>query len=123
MAYGATRQSQAACDNRSRCAARQPTAMTVSTAPTNINWPISTPTLKNSRAIGIEDCGKNEGNQKNDNWAWINDWLLEGMVSGSETLNCTPGLVAAPPDCGFGPELVLILPGLMWIHRRRLRKA
>ena len=37
MAYGATRQSQAICDNRSRCAARQPTAITSSAAPTNIN--------------------------------------------------------------------------------------
>ena len=58
MAYGAMRHSQVVCGNRSRCAARQPTAMTVSTAPTNSNWPISTPTLKNSSAIGIADCGK-----------------------------------------------------------------
>src|SRR3954471_16154041 len=58
MAYGAMRQSQMGCDNRSRCAARQPTAMTVSAAPTNINWPISTPTLKNSNAVGIDDGGK-----------------------------------------------------------------
>ena len=58
MAYGAMRQSPAGSDNRSRCPARQPAAITVNTAPTNSNWPHSTPTLKNSKAIGMEDCGK-----------------------------------------------------------------
>src|SRR5207344_1290948 len=58
MAYGAMRQLQVGCDNRSRCAARQPAAITANTAPTNSNCPISTPTLKNSRANGMDDCGK-----------------------------------------------------------------
>src|SRR5436190_10518219 len=58
MAYGAMRQVQAGCDNRSRCPMRQPAAITANTAPTNSNCPISTPTLKNSKAIGIDDCGK-----------------------------------------------------------------
>src|SRR5688572_7555920 len=52
IAYGAMRQTHAGCDQRSRCAARQPTAIRVNTAPTNSNCPISTPTLKNSKAIG-----------------------------------------------------------------------
>ena len=44
------------------------------------------------------------------------------MKDSNETLACTPGLVPNPPACGFGPELVLLMPGLMWLHRRRLRK-
>jgi len=71
---------------------------------------------------GLEDCGKNQGNLKHNDPALINDWLLEGMVDTDETLACTPGVVAPPPDCGFGPSLLLVLPGLMWIHRRRLRR-
>jgi len=70
----------------------------------------------------VEDCGKNNGNLKTDEPGLINDWLLEGMVDTDETLTCTPGLVPNPPACGFGPELVLVLPGLMWLHRRRLRR-
>src|SRR6478736_8109728 len=58
MAYGAMRQSHTGCDTRSCCAARQPTAIIANTAPTNTNCPISTPTLKKSKAIGIDDCGK-----------------------------------------------------------------
>jgi hypothetical protein len=72
---------------------------------------------------GLEDCGKNQGNGSSDSPLLTNDWLLEGMVADGNTLSCTPGIVAAPPDCGFGPELMLILPGLMWMHRRRIRKA
>jgi hypothetical protein len=72
---------------------------------------------------GVEDCGKSEGNSTYADNGWlINDWLLEGLVDSDETLSCTPGIVPAPPDCGFGPELVLLLPGLMWMHRRRLKK-
>jgi hypothetical protein len=71
---------------------------------------------------GLEDCGKNLGNSKYDQTNLINDWLLEGMVDSNETLSCTPGVVGAPPDCGFGPELMVVLPGLMWLHRRRLRR-
>ena len=71
----------------------------------------------------IEDCGRNLGDGKNDDPGLINDWLLEGMV-GDETLDCTPSGVAPPPppDCGLGPVLALILPGLMLMHRRRLRQ-
>jgi hypothetical protein len=71
---------------------------------------------------GIEDCGKNNGNTKYNYPSKINDWLLEGMVDTNETLECTPGLVPNPPDCGIGPELFVLMPGLMWLHRRRLRK-
>ena len=69
----------------------------------------------------LEDCGKNNGNLKS-NYAYLNnDWLLEGMTDSDETLSCTPGLVSNPP-CGFGPELLLVLPGLLVWHRRKLRK-
>ena len=71
---------------------------------------------------GLEDCGKNNGNLKYNYSSLINDWLLEGMKDSNETLACTPGLVPNPPACGFGPELVVLMPGLMWLHRRRLRK-
>jgi hypothetical protein len=70
----------------------------------------------------LEDCGKNNGNGKWNHLGLNNDWLLEGMKDTNEELACTPGLVPNPPACGFGPELVLIMPGLMWLHRRRLRK-
>jgi hypothetical protein len=70
---------------------------------------------------GLEDCDKNNGNLKN-NYSYLNnDWLLEGMVDSDETLSCTPGLVSNPP-CGFGPELILVLPALLVWHRRNLRK-
>jgi hypothetical protein len=69
----------------------------------------------------LEDCGKNNGNLKN-NYSYLNnDWLLEGMVDSDETLSCTPGLVSNPP-CGFGPELIVVLPALLVWHRRKLRK-
>jgi hypothetical protein len=69
----------------------------------------------------LEDCGKNNGNLKYNYSNLNNDWLLEGMVDSDETLSCTPGLVSNPP-CGFGPELLLVLPGLLVWHRRKLRK-
>jgi len=72
---------------------------------------------------GIEDCGKENGNLKDNQPSLINDWLLEGMVDSDETLACTPALVAAPPPCGFGPELVVVMPGLLWWYRRRQRTA
>ena len=71
---------------------------------------------------GVEDCGKRNGDLKWNDPTLINDWLFEGMVDSDETLACTPGLVPAPPACGFGPELIVLMPGLMWWHRRRLRK-
>jgi hypothetical protein len=70
----------------------------------------------------LEDCGKNNGNLKNDYSYLNNDWLLEGMVDNNETLECTPGLVPNPPACGFGPEMLLVMPGLFWLYRRQLRK-
>jgi hypothetical protein len=71
---------------------------------------------------GVEDCGKNIGNLKWNDPNLIDDWLLEGMVDTDETLECTPGLVPSPPTCGFGPELMFVMPGLWWLHRRRLRR-
>jgi hypothetical protein len=38
---------------------------------------------------GTEDCGKAEGNSKNDDPGLINDWELEEIIGGS-SLNCTP---------------------------------
>jgi hypothetical protein len=72
---------------------------------------------------GFEDCGKNEGNGKYNQSGYINDWLLQGLVDDDETMSCTPILVPPPPACGFGPELLLVLPGLMLAHRRRMRRA
>jgi len=34
-----------------------------------------------------EDCGKREGNSKNNNGGFINDWLLEGMIGAKNTLD------------------------------------
>ncbi|MEM7413706.1 MAG: hypothetical protein AAF430_25980 [Myxococcota bacterium] len=70
---------------------------------------------------GVEDCGKAVGNLKWDDPTLINTWGLEGMVDTDETLSCTPTLVPNPPVCGFGPELALLLPGLLWWQRRRLQ--
>jgi hypothetical protein len=78
---------------------------------------------QDSSMNSLEDCGKNNGNLKYNYGSLINDWLLEGLVDTNETLNCTPDLVAAPPSCGLGPELIVLMPGLLWLHRRRLRKA
>jgi hypothetical protein len=72
---------------------------------------------------GIEDCGKNEGDSKQNVVGLLNFWLLEGMVDSDETLDCSPAAPPPPPACGFGPELMFLMSGLMWLHRRRLRKA
>jgi hypothetical protein len=72
---------------------------------------------------GVEDCGKRQGNGKYDDPGLLNDWLLEGMADDDESLICSPTVVVPNEDCGFGPELVLILPGLMWLHRKRLRRS
>jgi hypothetical protein len=39
---------------------------------------------------GAEDCGKYEGNGKNNSANLINTWLLDGMVDRDEILDCTP---------------------------------
>jgi hypothetical protein len=78
----------------------------------------------NDKAMnGVEDCGEDNGNLRWNYPSLINTWQFEGMVDSDETLSCTPGLVPNPPACGFGPELIVLMPGLMWWHRRRLRKA
>jgi hypothetical protein len=79
-------------------------------------------TCNDSSMNSLEDCGKNNGNLKLNYSNLINDWLLEGMVDSDEELACTPGLVPNPPACGFGPELMLVMPGLLLWHRRRLRR-
>lgn len=79
-------------------------------------------TCGDSAMNGVEDCGKNEGNGRYDTPGLINDWILDGMRDDDETLSCSPVVVAAVPSCGFGPELMLIMPGLLWLHRRRLSR-
>jgi len=79
-------------------------------------------TCEDKSMNSLEDCGKNNGNLKYNSVGLIDDWQLEGMVDSNEELACTPGLIPNPPACGFGPELVLVMPALMWLHRRRLRK-
>lgn len=39
---------------------------------------------------GAEDCGKHQGNGKDNDAGLINDWLFEGMVDSDETLDCIP---------------------------------
>ena len=39
------------------------------------------------------------------------EWRGAGLIT----------LIQAPQGCGLGFELALILPGLMWLHRRRRR--
>jgi hypothetical protein len=81
-------------------------------------------TCQDHELNGIEDCGKNQGNGKYNDPTKINTWLFEGVVDDDETLVCTPELPpGVPPACGLGPELMLVLPGLFWWHRRRLHRA
>jgi hypothetical protein len=72
---------------------------------------------------GVEDCGTDQGNGKYDDPNFINTWILEGMSDDDETLVCSPEIGIPDEECGFGAELVLVLPGLMWLHRKRLRRA
>jgi hypothetical protein len=82
------------------------------------------PSCEDKNMNGVEDCGKNEGNGKYDLPDKINTWLLDGLKDNNDNLDCTPEFTPPPVDpCGLGPELVLLMPGLMWLHRRRLRKS
>lgn len=38
---------------------------------------------------GPEDCGKRQGDGKDDKSEFINDWLLEGMVDAKNSFDCT----------------------------------
>jgi hypothetical protein len=70
---------------------------------------------------GVEDCGTNQGDGKSDSFLLNNDWLFQGM-SGRESFSCLPTIIPADVGgggCGLGAELVLLLPGLMWLARRR----
>jgi len=71
---------------------------------------------------GSEDCGKELGDGKNDDPGLINDWKLEGIKGDDGELQCSGNGVFVLPTCGFGPELVLVLPGLLWLHRRRAQR-
>jgi len=76
---------------------------------------------------GVEDCGRNQGDGMNDDPSLINDWVLEGIVGGNGSLDCTPTVI--PPGggggggCGLSVELLALLPGLAWLYRRRQRRA
>ncbi|MGH0034137.1 MAG: DUF7467 domain-containing protein [Myxococcota bacterium] len=80
-------------------------------------------TCRDKAMNGVEDCGKRQGDGKYNDPSKRNDWILDGMVDDDETLSCSPVVVGPPPSCGFGPELMLALPGLLWLHRRRLLKG
>lgn len=73
---------------------------------------------------GIEDCGKVQGDGKGVAGK-VNTWTLEGMGGNGQDLDCTPGPIVLPGPgfCGLGFELVGVLPGLMWLHRRRRNRA
>ena len=56
---------------------------------------------------GPEDCGKNEGNAKSTDPAFVNDWLFAGMAGNGLTLDCTPDLPALQDEC----EVFAVKPG------------
>lgn len=80
-------------------------------------------TCRDRAMNGVEDCGKRVGDGKYNDPAFLNDWLVEGLVDDDETLSCSPTSVPNGPDCGLGPELALLLPGLLIWRRRRLNRA
>jgi hypothetical protein len=73
---------------------------------------------------GVEDCGKPQGNGKDDDPSLVNDWLLEGLV-GDEELQCTPTVVSGGGGgwCGLGFELIFVLPPLLWLNGRKRRRS
>lgn len=79
-------------------------------------------TCRDRALNGVEDCGKRVGDGKYDDPTRTNDWIVEGLVDDDETLVCSPSVPPPPTSCGLGPELMLVLPGLMALHRRRMRK-
>jgi len=71
---------------------------------------------------GLEDCGKPQGDGKSNDPTLISTWELERVVDAGGKLNCTPDEAAAPIfGCGIGFELILVLPPILWLHRRRRR--
>ena len=58
MAYGGTAQDHAGRGMLMRLVIRLASAIMVNTEAMKSSWPISTPTLKNSSAIGIDVCGR-----------------------------------------------------------------
>ncbi len=99
------------------------------TAPSNVKIGESVFHLScsNSDMNGVEDCGRNEGNGKENDPGLINDWRLEEITDSGGKLDCTPDPLAAGPmiPCGLGFELALILPPLAyaWTRRRRRNAA
>ena len=58
MAYGSTAHAQTGRGTSIRCVIRRARVTAANTKAMKSNWPISTPTLKNSSAIGIDVCGR-----------------------------------------------------------------
>jgi len=50
---------------------------------------------------GPEDCGKAEGNSKNDNTGFINDWIFEGMAGLTSGFKCNPDSPGSTSECTF----------------------
>jgi hypothetical protein len=54
---------------------------------------------------GTDDCGKAQGNGKNNLSGYNNTWIFEGMSGGGQTLNCTPDELPPTSSCelALGP--------------------
>jgi hypothetical protein len=90
MTYGAMRQIQTGCDDRSRRPARQPAAITVNTAPTNSNCPISTPTLKNNKASAVASLPRVDDLRRDEDDAGRNG-RFNGRPGDMHPAECCPG--------------------------------